>query len=467
MASRAFGRSSLILSIVLLPAMLAGQERSFSIEPIAFAIYRGTGGLWTSQSIPVTLLGFGVRGQATAGRLKVITEAIATQFLGISKIPQPFSPEHGFSWQITTADSLEEFSSDYTSMRLTYNLGIGTLFAGKFALQWGPGQHSLFLSEKSPTYPQFGFEWPLTSRLRFVYFHGELFSGIRDSSNVLPGQSSPQKLFVERYIAAHRLEWRPTDRLTLAFNEAVVYGGKQVETMYLLPFLFYFSAEHFLGDADNVQMQLDAAWLPRPGLTVYGVWFLDDWAILTTFNRKENQNHFGWQGGLIWENLVRAGDQLILEISWTDARIYRHIFSANDYANRGYPLGHWTGAHGEAVQGLYRVPWGKWRFQATYTYARRGPLTAAMLVRQYQGQPPPARFDPASETYHHYALYAYRQLKGKLWFEAGLGYLNWLNAGFRPAQPLLPGTDVDKLSLNVGIYYNFSLPGYPLTTALK
>ena len=456
------------LCALLAVTLLGAQERAFRAQPIGFVLYRSGAGLWHPQSINVTLLGYGLLGQATLGRLEVVTEVIGTQFIGISSIPQLFSQEHGFSWQIAVVNSAEEFASDYTSMKLTYRAAGATLFAGKFSRQWGPGLNSIFLSEKSPTFPQFGFELPLTGRLDFTYFHGELFSGIQDTVRAQVGLLGPQRLFLERFMAAHRLEWRPWDQLTLAFSEAVVYGGKGIETMYLMPFILFFSAEHFLGNADNIQMQADFEWRPRPGLTLYGAWFLDDWEVLLTFNPDNNSNHFGWQGGMDWKNLALPGDRLALEATWTDARVYRHQFPASFYENRDYPLGHWIGAHAQAFQVLYAVPLRQFRLQGAYTYARRGQLTEQMLRDQYSPDlPPPPRFEGGSESFQHLAFHLYRQVWRRVWLELGLSHLSWRNAGFDPGAPGLSGEDVSKVSVNMGLYLNFNLPGYSMTTLLR
>ncbi len=462
------GVSRYSLTTLLAVTLLGAQERAFHAEPIGFALYRSGAGLWDTQTTSVTMLGYGVLGEARLGRLQVVTEVIGIQFLGLSTIPQPFSPEHGFSWRLDVTDSLDEFASDYTSMVLTYEAAGATFFAGKFSRQWGPGMHSLFLSEKSPTFPQFGFDWPVTDQIHFTYSHGELFSGILDTLRAQASLSGPQRLYVDRFVAAHRLEWRPSEKLTLAFSEAVVYGGKNLETMYLMPFILFFSAEHFLGDTDNLQMQVDAAWRPRPGLTLYGAWFLDDWEVLTTFDPKENNNNFAWQGGLDWRNLLLAGDRLAVEATWTDARIYRHRYPANHHANRGYPLGHWAGAHAQALQALYSLRWRGYRFQGAYTYAKRGQLTLDMLRDQYEAElPPPTRFEEETESYQHLDFHIYRTLWRRLWLEVGLSLASWRNAGFDPAAPELPGEEITKSSVNLGLYYNFTLPGYPLTTLLR
>ncbi|MEE9161335.1 MAG: hypothetical protein V3U35_00040, partial [Candidatus Neomarinimicrobiota bacterium] len=55
----------------------------------------------------------------------------------------------------------------------------------------------------------------------------------------------------------------------------------------------------------------------------------------------------------------------------------------------------------------------------------------------------------------------------RLWLEVGLSLASWRNAGFDPAAPELPGEEITKSSVNLGLYYNFTLPGYPLTTLLR
>ena len=461
----------LLLCIGLVP--LGAQN--LSIEPIGFGIHRSTGDIWFWEKEPLTLLGYGVQAETQFGeRWDLFLEVVGTQFFGSRRYPSPFSPEHGFSWKVHATEEEAEFSSDYTSMELTYTAGDFELFAGKFSQSWGPAEYSLFLSEKAPSFPQFGFDWRLNPKWRFQYFHGEIFSNIIDSLRSDVSLTGTRQVFLDRYIAAHRVEWRPWESLTLAFSESVVYGGKSIETIYLMPFVLYFSAEHFLGDADNTQMHGDITWEPSPDLKLYAAMFMDDWEVLMTFD-KVNRNHFGWQAGTRLGSLLKTGDKLIIEGAWTDHRIYRHRYIINDYysgsylrnVSRVYPIGHWMGPHAESLALLYSIPVKKVWLMARYIYAKRGELTQEMLDKQYRDEYH-ERFSGETDTRHHLTLNVMAKVWRKLWLELELSHIRWSHPDFVPYYPApSQAGEITKSAVNLGFYYNFNLPGYAISSILN
>ncbi len=452
-------RNTLFFVIMLSAALLRGQN--IDIEPISFAIHRSNGGIWRWEDGSATLIGYGVRGDVTYGRWTIATEVIGTHFFGLSALPDPFSPEHGFSWKVSATSAPDEFASDYTSMVLAYQAGGFKAYAGKLSLDWDPAVHSMILSEKSPTFPQFGFDWQVNEKWRFAYTHGELFSGILDNTTAT-SLLGDRKVYFDRFVAIHRLEWRPLRSLTIAFNESVVYGGKGIETMYLMPFILFFSAEHYLGDTDNIQMSGDIAWKPSADIKFYGCFFMDDWDVLETF-MESNANHFGWQAGLDWRSMLTTDDHLAVEATWIDHRVYRHRFKVNDYYNRGYPLGHWIGPHAQSFFATYVLPYRQFRFMLGYNYAKRGVFTEQMLIDKYR-RVFYQRFTGETETMQQLTLNVFYPIWGKLWLEAGVERLIWQHPDFDPYEPTPSQVgDVAKTSFTLSFYYNFTLPGYPIS----
>ena len=479
-------KNILLLVVILTSAQLVGQ--GIAIEPIFFGIHRSTGGVWQGEAKPTYFAGWGIQGEVAYGRWTLQADLINMRFFGLRGLPNRFSPEQGFSWHQHATGAPEEFDTDYSSVKMVYEIGGFKALLGKFSQNWGPGLHSLTMSAKPPTYPQFGFEWRLSNRLRFIYTHGELFSGIIDTLRTPPtGRNlvGGQKVYLDRFIAAHRLEWRPVDWLTLGLVESVVYGARSIETVYLMPFMSIWSAEHYLGDTDNVQMSADLTWRPHPGLKLYGVFLMDEWRPQDTF-KETNRNWFAWQGGLDWRSVLLGEDRLVAEATWTDHRIIRHRFPINDFYshgylsrdgylsedgyryNPGYPAGHWIGAHAQSLFMAYILPrWGS-RFMVSYLYAKRGELTWDMLVDQYRNILY-KRFSGSTETVQTFDVTVGRPVWKKLWVELGFSLIDWNNAGFDPAKPEVGnGNDVykNKTSITVGFYYNFNFPGY-LTTLLQ
>ena len=458
------------LLIAALTAVLSAQ--ALDIKPVIYMGYRSSGGIWRWEPSSVSMIAYGVQGKTSGERWTLESEILGLQFIGINDFPNPLSPEHAsYSWVVRSSDPLEEFATDYTMMKLSYDLGSMALSVGKFNRPFGPGLNSIILSDKSPAYPQFGFDWAINDKWQFAYYHGDVHSGLIDSlrtdlDNPLIGS---RRIFLKRYIATHRLQWKPVPSISLAFTETVIYGGRDIEFAYLLPFTLFFSAEHFLGDNDNVQMAFDAAWKPRKKLKLYAVWFIDEWTVTRTF-KDPNRNWFAWQGGLEAASLLVQNDRLIVEGAWTDYRVYRHRFRINTFENRGYPIGHWMGAHAQSLQLVYVLPVGNINLIANYIYLKRGELTAQMLADQYRLPPfgdaeQVPRFEGETETRHQLSLSALAPIWKDLSLQAEMEFIQWDHPDFDPARPVSTTTVgiIFKTSFNLAIYYNFDLPGYAIT----
>ncbi|MFC1542968.1 capsule assembly Wzi family protein [Candidatus Neomarinimicrobiota bacterium] len=450
-----------VLIILINSNMLWGQD--IKIEPIVFGIYKSSGDIWQVEDNPVSFAGWGVKGNIAQDRWQLEVDLILMRFFGLTGLPNRFSPEQGFSWKQHATGTVEEFDTDYTSMKLTYQVGGFTAMLGKYSQSWGPGLHSLTISDKPPTYPQFGFDWWISDNLHFSYLHGDLFSGLQSQSVDLDSSLfGSRKVYLDRYVAAHRLEWQPFDGVTVGVLESVVYGGRGIETIYLMPVMSFWSAQHYMGDTDNVQMSADLSWQLSQTLKLYGVFLMDEWRPQSTF-KKTNRNWFAWQGGFELRSIIGDQDYLAAEATWTDHRINRHRFPINDFYSHDYPLGHWIGPHAQSLMAYYLLPrWG-YRFMLSYLYAKRGELTDEMITDQYNTIPY-ERFSGNTETIQNLDVIVTKPVWRKLWLEIAVSHCWWANAGFNPASPATGNLeDISKTSLNVGFYYNFNLPGYPIT----
>ena len=435
-----------------------------SIEPVFFGLHRTNGGTWIAEDRPINFAGWGVRGTGQFGRWELSADLVLMRFFGLRQLPNSFSPEQGFSWRAHVTDDPTDLDTDYTALMIAYRAGGFVARAGKYSRNWGPGIHSLTISEKPPTYPQFGFDWDLGGRLRFRYTHADLRSGIpdnnRSTSDVVYGE---RRLYLSRYLAAHRLELDLPLGLILAINEAVVYGERGIETIYLLPFVSFWSAQHYLGDLDNTQISVDLTWMPSTELRLYGVFLMTEWRPQVMFENA-NRNWFAWQGGAEVRSLLLPDDRLALEGSWTDHRVYRHKFPVNDFYSHGYPVGHWMGPHAQSLLLAYDFDLLGARWLAGWSYVERGELTDTMLVKQYQTIDH-SRFSGETEARWSFELTVARRVWDQLWIELGLGRHVWQNAGFVPTAAERR-EDIDKLTFKAGFYFNFDLPGYDITRLL-
>ncbi len=438
-----------------------------SVEPVFFGMHRTDGGTWIAESRPINFAGWGVRGAGQFGRWELSTELVLMRFFGLDRIPNRLSPEQGFSWQANPTGNPGEFDTDYTTLMMAYRVGGFVARAGKYSRTWGPGMHSLTISEKPPTYPRFGFDWNLGRRLRFRYTHADLRSGIPDESRTVSDPvTGTRRFYLSRYLVAHRLEIDLPKGFTLALNESVVYGERGIETIYLLPFVAFWSAQHYLGDLDNTQISVDLTWMPTTKLRLYGVFLMTEWAPEITF-KKANRNWFAWQGGAEVRSLLLPLDRLAFEGSWTDHRVYRHKFPVNDFYSHDYPVGHWMGPHAQSLLLAYDFDLLGSRWLAAWSYVKRGELTDSLLINQYKTIPDD-RFAGETETRRSLELTMARRVWDRLWIELGVSRLWWDNAGFQPTRPeAATEGDIEKFTVSAGFYYNFDLPGYNISRLLK
>ena len=437
------------------------------LEPVFFGIHRTGGGLWQGPDEAVSFAGWGVKGYGEFGPWYLETELVLMRFFGLEGFPTSFMPEQGFSWSLHSTGEADEFDTDYADALIEYTKGGVKLFAGKFADSWGPGRHSLTVSNKPPSYPRAGFTWQIGERFNFTYFHGSLHSQLEDTDGTAnsPTRYGEKKVYYPRYIAAQRLEVYLPRNFTLGISEAVVYGDRTIEMIYAIPIVNLWSAQHYLTDQDNTQISADLAWQPSERLRLYGVWMMDEWTPALSM-KDDNRNWFGWQAGAEGQSLLRPGDNLNIEATWTDHRINRHRFPVNDFKTHGYYLGHWIGPHAKSLVLQYSVPVGPVHVVAGFSQAERGELSEDMINDQYKsGYEPPPHLDGVTEKWRQLELTVLANVWSKLWLEAGVASIQWDNWGYDPED--LPDdladdtyTDISKLSFTVGFYYNFKLTGY-------
>ena len=440
-----------ILVISLVAGLYSGD---FKIEPTAYINYYSNGGVWHhKEEGAVSFFGFGAKALKSVNNFSFEGQFVYNSAQNVSQEVFLFSRNQGIEFPNGYTFG-EGFWYDYSTMKITYSTENALFDFGKFNRFWGPGIYPLTVSNKPPSYPQFGFEWDIIPSLRLKYFHGFLKSEIQDSIRAsYYGNVGERQFNLPRSIAGHRLEWTPIPRVTFGATETVIYGIRGLDIHYLMPFIPFWSLQHYLGDTDNIQMSGDVSLNFENG-NLYAVLFIDEWRPEWTFEEK-NRNWFGWQIGFTRTELFMKSDKLEGEFSWTDHRIYRHRFSINNYYSHGYPLGFWAGPHAQELYFNYFLPFGKYNLNINYSDATRGELTRDMLEGQYNDDQH-ERFSGNSE--HRMVIEVLIQrsfMKDQLGVQAGVELIHWKNPGFDPykSDPSL-GKDIEKWSISMGIYYN-------------
>jgi len=164
-------------------------------------------------------------------------------------------------------------------------------------------------------------------------------------------------------------------------SETIIYGERDPEILYLIPVMFLWSAQHYLGDPDNLQMSADIDLNLIRHFKLYGCIFVDEIYVSKIFTKKQH-NWVGLQGGLFWVDLLENLD-FRAEYTRVNPCVYSHKFPINNFESYGYLLGHQIGQNADQ---LY--------LEANYRYIR--PL---LLTLSWQ-QDRKGRVPNAYEQYH-------------------------------------------------------------------
>ena len=428
----------------------------FTIAPIMYSHYESSGKVWNVKDASIGLAGWGIAFCGQIDNLDISLDAYNNRFFGISNKPNYFSNDQGISW-VGHDPGGEQFDFDVTNAKFEYNYKKATFQFGKFNKKWGPGESSLTLSNKSPSFLQFGLKYKINNNLQFEYFHGTLRSMIPDDSNIIfydgIGEEKPE---LNRFIAGHRIEWAITQKLLVSASEFVIYGVREIDLLYLIPIAPFLSLQQYAGDLDNILWSLDAIWNLNQKLSLYGTFLIDEWKPSMTFD-DINRNWFAYQIGLKLNNLLINNDSFIFEYNWTDHRVYRHQNPINDYYSHGYPIGFWAGPHAEEVLIHYILNKDSFTMLVGCSYAKRGELSDLMLEKQYNNIDHD-RYSNFSETLSVLEIVITKEFINGFNLHFGLSNIDWLNGGLVPNNPdPLLLEDINKNSIMVGFSLNFDI----------
>ena len=186
-------------------------------------------------------------------------------------------------------------------------------------------------------------------KYNFSYLLGNLNSNVIDWDettllyNDLIGDKRNVNYFsyINRYVVNHRFDYK-TSNFRIGFYEQVIFGSR-LPMVYLNPITFYWSAQHQLGDLDNLQMGFDMEYLIGEN-RFYFAFMADEWAPFKTFN-SSNHNWFSYQLGITRLISFNSFKMLLKhESTLIDPQVYTHKFKINEPKHHDYYLGFWTGS---------------------------------------------------------------------------------------------------------------------------
>ncbi len=321
----------------------SGFEMSQKISPTIWI----TPGINLNMIIPIISPYSGVLFQAWGSFYKHSAYFIDKSSFELDGLkPFEFHPEYSMEYFTKTKEP--EWGIDFDEGQ-----GGVALFSNKFEVYFGKFKSSLgpflrgnlSLSLKSPTYPQFKISYKENDFFEFTWVIGELISEIPDSNLSIAynnSSSNGRYPWIKRGIIQHRFDFFLSENIRFGLFEQIVYGARNLPWQYLIPIMPYWSAQHALGDVDNLQMGLDIDWLHQKGRTNFA-FYVDEWAPFDTFDKTNHHNWIAFQIG--HTQLLTIKNELFyirFENAIIAPQIYEHKFPINENYNQGYPLGYWS-----------------------------------------------------------------------------------------------------------------------------
>jgi len=233
--------------------------------------------------------------------------------------------------------------ADRTGGELAWHTRYMDVHFAQQEIAWGHGlSGKLILSNNPEQYPYIAVSksWGWG---KFIALHGKLQSFQQGTLE------DGTKIFPDKWVAAHRLEFSPWDPITIGLNEVFIYGNRYADWSYLIPFNFYRAVQHKLRDRDNATIAIDLEAIPLNGAKLYGTIFIDEMKFEKLGTDWWGNKH-AFQGGVVLADPFRLHNTM-LQAEYTAIMpwVYTHKFAVNRYESDGRSLGHPAGPNSEVI----------------------------------------------------------------------------------------------------------------------
>lgn len=221
---------------------------------------------------------------------------------------------------------------------------------GHGGLQVGPGRRtSLLLSRDASTFDWVRLDLDL-GPVTYTAVHGSLASDVEFGQIVFPDDTVRTNYAGERWLAIHRFDVRPHERLRLGFTEMLTYSARPTDYAYLNPVSPLFFSELDSGDRDNAVWVFDGTVRPVDAVELYGTLFIDDLVtfgdIFSTGPEVDVDRAFDVGVDAALPRGLEAGLRYVRIEPW----VYTHWQRLNTLDQRGFPLGHPLGPNATTME---------------------------------------------------------------------------------------------------------------------
>ncbi len=234
-------------------------------------------------------------------------------------------------------------AGDVETALVSYQNNKLTALAGRYRASWGPQYTNLLLSQTAAPLDGASFRYRFGSKLTFSYQIARLdpISPDTDSSEV----------FINRYLAAHRVDLRFSDNVRIGIFESALFAGpgRGMELQFLNPLMFFHGNQLNEDNNDNTFLGLDYDLRLMHNLNLFGQFLVDDFQIDNKTQGDQEPNEIGFIFGARLNDILPATD---LKVNWSRVtnRTYNQKLPRNRYLNQNRPLGHPLGNDFETIQ---------------------------------------------------------------------------------------------------------------------
>ncbi len=274
-----------------------------------------SGGAFSEDSIGNYMLGglgLTLYGQALRDLTFYSHGMVYTQKTGKAQFTHQYNPDLGetYSAEVTAEDSLAKSKTfNRFEYYVKYQKPWLTLKAGRDWVHMGPGYFSSLMATKNtPPYSL------LEMRLDFApwLFMDNYLIRMVDT-----------RFTIQKYAQLHRFEFKPLSRLSVGFNDMVIYQDRDPDMRYVLPLAPLSFSEINNGGLDNSAMMLDFLWASPWNISLWGELFVDDLLGPTSFFDSWWENRWAGLAGIQWVSPWKRVDaDVVVEYSHVEPWTY-------------------------------------------------------------------------------------------------------------------------------------------------
>lgn len=240
-------------------------------------------------------------------------------------------------------------SFDETRGGIVYGWKWGSFGIIKDNFTWGTNYHgSNIISTKAPSFARIELKLNPVKWLDFTYFHGWLYSEIKDDSAAYYSGNPPnhREVYFSKYFAANFFTVRPFKNLNFSFGNSIVYSD-QLEIAMFIPVMFFKSLDHSkTGQGSNYSGQNSQLFFNISSRNIkyvhlYAGLFVDEIAMGRAFDKNEQSNFLSIKAGTGITLPFYQDATLIAEYTRTNPITYRHFVNTTTYESNRFNMGHY------------------------------------------------------------------------------------------------------------------------------